>query len=122
MESGLVRTRKQKVKKKSKFRLRNKGFPVPKFFYRVLDTEKLRGGVVFIDKLPKDPTGKLFISLSKFDSNVEGMDEDFCTRQQRVVVKQVLLCLFLSLCLFCLFVCLSVDLYVCLFDSLSSYV
>jgi hypothetical protein len=45
--------------------------------------------VVFIEKLPKDPSGKLFISLSKFDSNVEGMDEEFCTRQQRVVVKPV---------------------------------
>ena len=56
---------------------------------RVLDTERLRGGVVFIDKLPKDPTGKLFVSLSKYDSSVEGVDEDFLGKQQKVVVKQV---------------------------------
>ena len=56
---------------------------------RVLDTERVRGGVVFIEKLPKDPSGKLFVSLSKYDSGVEGMDEEFCRRQQKVVVKPV---------------------------------
>ena len=56
---------------------------------RVLDTERLRGGVVFIEKLPKDPSGKLFVSLSKYDSSVEGMDEEFCRRQQKVIVKPV---------------------------------
>jgi hypothetical protein len=119
LESGLVKNvaehdRKLKVKKnESKYRLRDKGFPVPKFFCRVLDTERLRGGVVFIEKLPKDPTGKLFISLSKFDSNVEGMDEEFCTRQQRVVVKPVNF-KSASLSLFVLYVCLSVCRSICL--------
>ncbi len=56
---------------------------------RVLDTERLRGGIVLVDKLPKDPSGKLFVSLSKFDAAVEGMDEDFCKRQHKVAVTPV---------------------------------
>ena len=39
--------------------------------------------------MPRDTSGKLFISLSKFDHDVEGMDADFCRDQQKVATKPV---------------------------------
>ncbi len=45
---------------------------------------KLLGGVVFVDNLHKDPGGKPFISLDKFDSTAQGVDEKFLNSQPKV--------------------------------------
>jgi len=48
------------------------------------ETEKLRGGIVFVDKLAKDPSGKLYISLDKYNKDAEGMDYEFIRGQPKV--------------------------------------
>ena len=60
--------------------------------YRTLQTEKLRAGVVFVDHLAKDPSGKLFISLERFNQDAEGMDYGFIRKQPKVVstVKKII--------------------------------
>ena len=54
---------------------------------RTLATEKLRGGVVFVDKLAKDPAGRLYISLERFNKDAEGMDYEFIRQQPKVPVS-----------------------------------
>ena len=49
-------------------------------------TEKLLGGIAFVDKLAKDSNGKLFNSLEKYDANCEGLDDNIL-RQPRVDVS-----------------------------------
>ena len=39
-----------------------------------------------MDNLHKDPSGKLFMSLEKFDESAQGMDEQFLSSQPRVDV------------------------------------
>jgi len=48
------------------------------------EAEKLRAGIVFVDKLAKDPSGKLFISLDKYNKDAEGMDYEFIRGQPKV--------------------------------------
>jgi len=48
------------------------------------EADKLRGGIVFVDKLAKDPSGKLFISLDKYNKDAEGMDYEFIRGQPKV--------------------------------------
>ena len=55
--------------------------------YRTQQTEKLRAGVVFVDKLAKDPSGKLYISLERFNKDAEGMDYEFIRQQPKVLVS-----------------------------------
>ena len=52
------------------------------------ETDKLRGGIVFIDKLAKDPSGKLFISLDKYNKDAEGMDYEFIRGQPKVKTSE----------------------------------
>ena len=52
--------------------------------YRTVPNEKLRAGVVFVDKLAKDPSGKLYISLDRFNKDAEGMDYCFIRKQPKV--------------------------------------
>jgi acyl-coenzyme A synthetase/AMP-(fatty) acid ligase len=52
--------------------------------YRTPHTEKLRAGVVFVDHLAKDPSGKLYISLDRFNKDAEGMDYGFIRKQPKV--------------------------------------
>ena len=52
--------------------------------YRTHCTEKLRAGVVFVDHLAKDPAGKLYISLDRFNKDAEGMDYGFIRKQPKV--------------------------------------
>ena len=52
----------------------------------VSESEKLRAGIVFVDKLAKDPSGKLFISLEKYNKDAEGMDYEFIRSQPKVKV------------------------------------
>ena len=54
---------------------------------RVTDTDKLRGGVVFVDKLKRDSSGNLLINLEKFDKDAKGMDEQFIKEQPKVKVR-----------------------------------
>ena len=51
---------------------------------RVAFTEKLLGGVVFVDNLHKDPGGRLFINLDKHDVNAQAVDQDFLSSQPKV--------------------------------------
>ena len=53
---------------------------------RVADTDRIRGGVVFVDKLKKDSSGNLIINLEKFDKDAKGMDENFIKEQPKVRV------------------------------------
>ncbi len=53
---------------------------------RVADTDRLRGGVVFLDKLAKDPNGKLIINLDKFDKHAQMVDKEFIKNQPKVKV------------------------------------
>ena len=39
---------------------------------RVDLTNRLLGGVVFVDNLYKDPMGRLFMSLEKYDTTAQG--------------------------------------------------
>merc|ERR1719495_668069 len=55
---------------------------------RVNEASKLRAGIVFVDKLAKDPSGKLFISLEKFNKDAEGMDYGIIRGQPKVKVSQ----------------------------------
>ena len=36
-------------------------------------TDRLLGGVVFVENLYKDPGGRLFMSLDKYDTTAQGM-------------------------------------------------
>ena len=63
---------------------------------RTIQTDKLRAGLVFVDKLAKDPSGKLYISLERFNKDAKGMDYEFIKQQPKVVVSS--LCLDYSLC------------------------
>ena len=54
---------------------------------RVAVTERLLGGVAFADKLARDPSGKLFMSLEKFDPMAQGVDEQFLKNQPKVNVS-----------------------------------
>ncbi len=42
-----------------------------------------------MDKLPKDPGGKLFISLDKYDCAAEGLDTIFIHNQPKINVSQI---------------------------------
>merc|ERR1712029_327214 len=55
---------------------------------RVNEASKLRGGIVFVDKLSRDPSGKLFISLEKFNKDAEGMDYGIIRGQPKVKISQ----------------------------------
>lgn len=54
---------------------------------RVAITDKLLGGVVFVDNLHKDPGGRVFMNLDKFDSNAQAVDEQFLKDQPRVQMQ-----------------------------------
>ena len=53
---------------------------------KVSVTDKLLGGIAFVDRLAKDTNGKLFNSLEKYDANAEGLDDNIL-RQPRVDVS-----------------------------------
>ena len=36
-------------------------------------TDRLLGGVVFVENLYKDPGGRLFMNLDKYDTTAQGM-------------------------------------------------
>ena len=55
----------------------------------ISETEKLRGGIVFVEKLAKDPSGKLYISLDHFNKDAEGMDYEFIRQQPKVSVSKL---------------------------------
>jgi len=55
---------------------------------RVDEASRLRAGIVFVDKLAKDPSGKLFISLDKFNKDAEGMDYGIIRGQPKVKSSQ----------------------------------
>ena len=55
----------------------------------VSDVERLRAGVVFVEKLAKDPSGKLYISLDHFNKDAEGMDYEFIRQQPKVSVSRL---------------------------------
>ena len=42
---------------------------------RVLETERLRGGIVIVDKLGRDPSGRLVVNLERYDRDVVGVDD-----------------------------------------------
>ncbi len=48
---------------------------------------RLRGGIVFVDKLPRDPSGKLILNTAKYDKNAEMVDKDFLRSQPKVKVS-----------------------------------
>ena len=54
---------------------------------RVLVTDRLLGGLVFVDNLHRDPSGKLFVNLEKFDVNAQGIDQAFLQGQPKVQVS-----------------------------------
>ena len=56
---------------------------------RVADTDRLRGGMVFVDKLAKDPNGKLIVNLDKWDRMAEMVDKEFIKHQPKVKVSQM---------------------------------
>ncbi len=48
---------------------------------------RLRGGIVFVDKLPRDPGGKLILNMDKFDKQAEMVDRNFIRSQPKVKVS-----------------------------------
>ena len=54
---------------------------------RLADTDRLRGGVVFVDKLAKDSTGKVLVNLAKYDHTAVLIDKDFIASQPKVKVN-----------------------------------
>ena len=54
---------------------------------RVADADRIRGGVVFVDKLKKDSSGNLLINLEKYDKDAKGIDEAFINGQPKVKVR-----------------------------------
>ena len=56
----------------------------------VTEAERLKAGIVFLDKLAKDPSGKLYISPSKITKDAEGVDYEFIQQQPKVVVSCLL--------------------------------
>ena len=57
--------------------------------YRTPETEKLRGGIVFVENLAKDPRGKLYINLDRFNNDAEGIDYGFIKKQPKVSIIAV---------------------------------
>ena len=55
----------------------------------ISETERLRGGIVFVEKLAKDPSGKLYINLDHFNKDAEGMDYEFIRQQPKVSVSKL---------------------------------
>jgi len=53
---------------------------------RVIVTDRLLGGLVFVDNLHRDPSGRLFVNLEKYDSDAQGIDEAFLKGQPKVQV------------------------------------
>ena len=53
---------------------------------RVPVIERILGGIVFVDKFARDPNGKLFHSLEKWDSKAQGIDDQIF-HQPRVDVS-----------------------------------
>jgi len=51
---------------------------------RLPDTDRLRGGLVLVEKLAKDPSGTLLVNLDKFDRAAVGVDESFIREQPKV--------------------------------------
>lgn len=51
---------------------------------RVALTDRLLGGVVFVENLYKDPGGRLFMSLDKYDTTAQGIDDCFLNNQPKV--------------------------------------
>lgn len=54
---------------------------------RLADTDRLRGGIVFVEKLAKDHTGRLIVNLDKFDKDAEEIDEVFIREQPKITVR-----------------------------------
>ena len=54
------------------------------FRLRLPDTDRLRGGLVLVEKLAKDPSGTLLVNLDKFDRAAVGVDESFIREQPKV--------------------------------------
>ena len=54
---------------------------------RVIVTDRLLGGLVFVDNLHRDPSGRLFINLEKYDVNAQGIDQGFLQGQPKVQVS-----------------------------------
>ena len=54
---------------------------------RVIVTDRLLGGLVFVDNLHRDPSGRLFVNLEKFDVNAQGIDQVFLQGQPKVQVS-----------------------------------
>ena len=57
--------------------------------YRTPETEKLRGGIVFVENLAKDPRGELYINLDRFNNDAEGIDYGFIKKQPKVSTPAV---------------------------------
>ena len=47
----------------------------------------MRGGLVFVEKLPKDANGKLMCNVEKLGKDVEGFEEAFVKAQPKVKVN-----------------------------------
>ena len=54
---------------------------------RVIVTDRLLGGLAFVDNLHRDPSGRLFVNLEKFDVNAQGIDQVFLQGQPKVQVS-----------------------------------
>ena len=57
------------------------------FLFRLTDADRLRGGLVIVEKLARDPSGTLIVNLDKFDRAAVGVDESFIREQPKVGVE-----------------------------------